>query len=72
MLKIKDNVNLKELEKFGFELSPDKTCYGVFFNYYSPRDSKECEQNYVFVDIKSRIISHYIYNNLARYRHSCC
>lgn len=27
MLKIKDNVDLKELEKFGFRLSADKTDY---------------------------------------------
>lgn len=27
MLKIKDNVDLKELEKFGFQLNEDKTDY---------------------------------------------
>ena len=27
MLKIKDNVDLKELEKFGFQLNEDKTYY---------------------------------------------
>lgn len=27
MLKIKDNVDLKELEKFGFQLNEDKTNY---------------------------------------------
>lgn len=27
MLKVKDNINLKELEKFGFQLNEDKTDY---------------------------------------------
>lgn len=27
MLKIKDNVDLKELEKYGFQLNEDKTDY---------------------------------------------
>lgn len=33
MLKIKDNVDLKELEKFGFE-HIEQTCYIGDFSYY--------------------------------------
>ena len=33
MLKIKDNVDLKELEKFGFKYTENKSSMGDFSNY---------------------------------------
>lgn len=35
MLKIKDNVDLKELEKFGFEVFDNNTARKVYYDYYS-------------------------------------
>lgn len=49
MLKIKDDVDLKELEKFGFVLSDDGTYYKDG-DYYDIRT----------VDIDDRILSHLV------------
>lgn len=47
MLKIKDNVDLKELEKYGFELESDKTYY-----QFDLGDNR----TYIIVDCKYRQI----------------
>lgn len=51
MLKIKDNVDLKELENFGFRLSADKTDYEQLIdgNWWDIRS----------VDIEDRYLSQY-------------
>lgn len=38
MLKIKDNVDLKELEKFGFEIGREDTLYNNGTEYYYRKD----------------------------------
>lgn len=45
MLKIKDNVDLKELEKYGFELKTDRTVE----RYQLSINDKNCGQAYLFV-----------------------
>lgn len=35
MLKIKDNVDLRELEKFGFEVFNNNTARKVYYDYYN-------------------------------------
>lgn len=51
MLKIKDSVDLKELEKFGFELNKDKTDYEqkIDGNWWDIRA----------VNVEDRLIGHY-------------
>lgn len=51
MLKIKDNVDLKELEKFGFQLNEDKTNYEqkIDGNWWDIR----------VVDVEDRELEHY-------------
>jgi hypothetical protein len=51
MLKIKDNVDLKELKKFGFELNKDKTDYEqkINGNWWDIR----------VVNVEDRWIEHY-------------
>lgn len=51
MLKIKDNVDLKELEKFGFELIGGEWSYYAFT---APRDDSEIR---LYVDNTTREIS---------------
>lgn len=49
MLKIKDNVDLKELEKFGFEYNPDTYSY---FRILDKNDSVLCQ---CFISIITKI-----------------
>lgn len=51
MLKIKDDVDLKELEKYGFKLSEDKKAYEhkIDSNWWDIRQ----------VDIEDRCLEHY-------------
>ncbi len=51
MLKIKDNVDLEELEKFGFE--EDEGQY-FYYEFTEPNSNSELR---IYVDIKTRIIS---------------
>lgn len=51
MLKIKDNVDLKELEKFGFEEDEDKYFY---YGFTEPNCNSEIR---MYIDIKTRVIS---------------
>ena len=51
MLKIKDNVNLKELEKFGFE----KDGYNYYYDFI-PYNEDNSNDQYILVDIKTRKI----------------
>lgn len=51
MLKIKDNVDLKELEKFGFNFRGD---YNAYVRYYFKIPNAE-----TLVDKKSKIIKNY-------------
>lgn len=51
MLKIKDNVDLKELEKFGFE----KDGYNYYYDFI-PYNEDAGDGQYVLVDIKTRKI----------------
>ena len=53
MLKIKDNVDLKELEKFQFELDND---IGQYF-YYGFTEPNDCSEIRIYVDIDTREIS---------------
>ena len=41
MLKIKDSVNLKELEKFGFEVFGENTARKIYYKNYAKRISTE-------------------------------
>ena len=41
MLKIKDNVDLKELENYGFTVTPSGTAYSLFKSY--PKTSDELD-----------------------------
>jgi len=52
MLKIKDDVDLKELKKFGFKLNKDKTEYEQYGN--------ELFWNVRTVNVKDRCLGHYI------------
>ena len=52
MLKIKDDVNLKELEKFGFKKEDDY--YYLDFVPYNENDNTGC--SYIGVEISTRII----------------
>ena len=51
MLKIKDNVDLKELEKFGFE----NDGYNYYYDFI-PYNEDTSNGQYVLVDIKTRKI----------------
>ena len=51
MLKIKDNVDLKELEKYGFELVK-----GYNYDFYMKKSTENIELTY-FVDIDFKNIS---------------
>lgn len=51
MLKIKDSVDLKELEKFGFE----KDGYNYYYDFI-PYNEEKCNGQYILVDIKTRKI----------------
>ena len=61
MLKIKDNVDLKELEKFGFELTNRDKYYSIIYTYYPLGDSQPCERNYLSVNIETRKIFNHIW-----------
>lgn len=39
MLKIKDSVDLKELEKFGFEVFGENTARKIYYNNYNENDT---------------------------------
>ena len=39
MLKIKDNVDLKELEKFGFEVFGENTARKIYWDKYDENDT---------------------------------
>ena len=39
MLKIKDNVDLKELEKFGFEVFSNQTARKIYFDNFGEDDT---------------------------------
>lgn len=51
MLKIKDSVDLKELEKFGFE----KDGYNYYYDFI-PYNEDTVNGQYILVDIKTRKI----------------
>ena len=51
MLKIKDNVDLKELEKFGF----GKDSYDYYYDFI-PYNEDNCNGQYVLINIKTRRI----------------
>ena len=51
MLKIKDNVDLKELEKFGFELCE----YVLFYEYHSKSDYKDS----IMINMKNKRLLFY-------------
>lgn len=51
MLKIKDNVDLKELEKYGFELVK-----GYNFDFYRKKSTENIELTY-FIDMDFKNIS---------------
>ena len=53
MLKIKDNIDLKELEKFGFEEYEEEETY-FWYGFTKPSSNSEI---YIHVNIKSRIIT---------------
>ena len=53
MLKIKDNVDLKELEKFGFEYDEDYD-YWFYYAFTEPNDQSEVRY---YIDNKDRRIS---------------
>ena len=62
MLKIKDNVDLKELEKFGFEYSKHIiNTYDKEINYYPLGDSVPCCRYYLTVNEENRHIYNSIY-----------
>ena len=53
MLKIKDDVNLKELEKFGFEFSEDDNFY-FYYEFTEPDCNSELR---IYIDKDTREIS---------------
>lgn len=53
MLKIKDNVDLKELEKLGFIEE-----YGEYF--YNFKDYSRIDYSYLFIDYEKRIFTDYV------------
>ena len=53
MLKIKDNVDLKELEKFEFELDNDVGQY-FYYGFTEPDANSEIR---IYVGVETRIIS---------------
>ena len=57
MLKIKDDVNLKELEKFGFEFSEDDNFY-FYYEFTEPDCNSELR---IYIDKDTREIRHYVY-----------
>lgn len=60
MLKIKDNVDLKELEKFGFKENDGEYYYD--FMEYTPYES-----SYLCIDYKREILTGYvIYENISQ------
>ena len=61
MLKIKDNVDLKELEKYGFELTNEGKYYSIIYTYYPLGDSQPSERNYLSVNIETRKIFNHIW-----------
>lgn len=61
MLKIKDNVDLKELEKFGFKLTDKNKYYSIIYTYFPLGDSLPCEKNYLSVNIETRKIFNHIW-----------
>lgn len=71
MLKIKDNVNLKELEKYGFEYCK-RNDYGKITNETIYRNNKE-DIN-VFVDDNNEYISRVLFmmNDDSSYQESPC
>ena len=50
MLKIKDDVDLKELEKFGFEYDEDNNCY--FYYGFTRADCKSEIRIYIYNDTR--------------------
>ena len=53
MLKIKDSVNLKELEKFGFEYDEDNNYY-FYYGFTRPHSNSEIR---LYVDKNDRVIT---------------
>ena len=51
MLKVKNNVDLKELEKYGFQ----KDGYNYYYDFI-PYNEDNCSGQYIVVDIKTRKI----------------
>ena len=51
MLKIKDNVDLKELEKFGFKTDE----YNLWYEYHTPTNYKDC----IMINIRNKHIGLY-------------
>lgn len=62
MLKIKDNVDLKELEKFGFEYQKGAKInyYEKMIQYFPLGDSVPCTRYYLTVNEQNR----HIYNSI--------
>lgn len=62
MLKIKDNVDLKELEKYGFEYSESKNMnlWSKTINYYPLGDNTPCCRYYLDINAENR----HIYNSI--------
>lgn len=58
MLKIKESINLKELEKFGFEYSESKyiNLWSKQINYYPLGDSTPCCRYYLDINTENRHI----------------
>ena len=53
MLKIKDSVDLKELEKFGFEYDEDNNYY-FYYGFTRPHSNSEIR---LYVDKNDRVIT---------------
>ena len=56
MLKIKDNVDLKELEKFGFERDDDSWGDPYYFYYSFTRPDTKSEMTYTIYEKNRKII----------------
>ena len=56
MLKIKDNVDLKELEKFGFKYSPEQLNHKEYYTYKKQVNGWGYETDVCVILCKDRII----------------
>ena len=54
MLKIKDDIDLKELEKYGFKLTDKDKYYSIIYTYYPLGDSQPSERNYLSINLETR------------------